>query len=97
VQTIHLSDKTLTHLREAAALRGLDTDAYADELLAISLAVLREKNSLSPLKPHHAMEFSAVAPSGRTASEIDAEIEAGREEWDGQAQDTAGETTSDED
>jgi hypothetical protein len=84
VQTIHLSGKTLTHLREAAALRGLDAEAYAEELLAISLAVLREKNTPSPIKPHRAMEFSAIAPSGRTASEIEAEIEAEREEWDNQ-------------
>jgi hypothetical protein len=80
MQAIHLSDKTLTYLREAAALRGLDAEAYAEELLAISLAVLREKNTLSSLKPHRAMEFSGVVPTGRTASEIDAEIEAGREE-----------------
>ncbi len=80
MHTVTLSDKTLRHLRQAAALRGLDINAYAEELLELSLAVLRE-NSVAPSeKRHRAMEFSGAAPSGRTAAEIDAEIEAGRME-----------------
>lgn len=83
MQTVTLSDKTLKHLRQAAALRGLDTDAYAEELLEISLAVLEEKALATSGKRHRALEFSAAAPTGRTAAEIDTDIEASRAEWDG--------------
>lgn len=82
MHTLTLSDKTLNRLRQAAALRGMDTNAYAEELLEISLAVLKESSATAFGKRHRAMEFSAVASSGRTASEIDADIEASRAEWD---------------
>lgn len=81
MQTITLSDKTLSHLRQVAALRGLEADAYAEELLEISLAVLQNNALTVTAKPRRAMEFSASAPTGRTAAEIDAEIEASRAEW----------------
>ena len=82
MQNINLSDKSLFYLRQVAALRGLDIDTCAEELLTISLAVLHENNVLAPTKSHRAMEFSAIAPTGRTAKEIDTEIEADRESWD---------------
>lgn len=82
MQTISVSEQTLDNLKEAAALRGMDTNAYAEELLAISLAVLREKQNCQTEKPYRAMQFSGIAPTGRAAEEIDAEIEAARNEWD---------------
>jgi len=82
MQNISVSDHTLDTLKEAAALRGMDADAYAEELLAISLAVLRERQNTLPEKPYHAMQFSGIAPTGRTAEEIDADIETSRNEWD---------------
>lgn len=82
MQSIAVSDETLLHLRQAAALRGIDADTYAEELLSLSLTVLREKAVLSTTKPYQAMQFSGVAPTGRTAAEIDSEIESGRDEWD---------------
>jgi len=82
MQNISVSDHTLDTLKEAAALRGMDADAYAEELLAISLAVLRERQNTLPEKPYRAMQFSGIAPTGRTAEEIDADIETSRNEWD---------------
>ena len=81
MQTVALSDETANYLRQMAALRGLDTDTCAEESLAISLAVLRQGNTV-PHKPHHTMKFSAIAPTGRSAVDIDAEIEASRAEWE---------------
>ena len=77
MQTVTLSDRTLSHLRQAAALRGLDADAYAEELLEISLAVLKENSVATKQKRFRAMEFSAVAPTGRTAAEIEFPSEEG--------------------
>lgn len=79
MQNVTISEGTLSQLNQAAMLRGMDSNTYADELLAISLAVLRE--TVVPQKPHRAMEFSAIETTGRTAAEIDAEIEVGRGEW----------------
>ncbi|MEP6754222.1 MAG: hypothetical protein ABJA67_01875 [Chthonomonadales bacterium] len=33
-------------------------------------------------KPYRALQFSGAAPSGRTAAEIDEEINQSRDEWD---------------
>lgn len=82
MQTISVSDQTLDNLKEAAARRGMDANTYAEELLSLSLAVLREKQNALPDKPYRAMQFSGIAPTGRTAEEIDAELEAARNEWD---------------
>ena len=80
MQSVMISENTIRQLNQAAALRGLDSNAYAEELLAISLAALRETAPIAR-KIHRAMEFSAIAPTGRAAAEIDAEIEEGRCEW----------------
>ena len=85
MQTITLSNKTLILLQQAAAKRGIETNAYAEELLQISLAVLKGNSEGEFLKTHQATEFSAIAPSGRSASEIDAEIQASRDEWDSES------------
>jgi len=82
MQTITLSNETVDNLRRVAALRGIDADTYAEELLSISLAVL-DGDPSSRVKSRRVMEYSAIAPTGRTAAEIDADIEAGRSEWDG--------------
>ena len=82
MQTLTLSDKTLSRLRQAAESRGRDADDYAEELLVNSLANSNEGSLAESAKPFRAMEFSAVAPSGRTSAEIDEEIEASRAEWD---------------
>ena len=37
---------------------------------------------MSDQKPHGVMEFSAITPPGRSATEIDAEVEASRAEWE---------------
>jgi hypothetical protein len=81
MQTITLSNETANNLRRVAALRGIDADTYADELLSISLAVL-EGDPSSRAKSRRVMDYSAIAPTGRSAVEIDADIEAGRTEWD---------------
>ncbi len=80
MQNITISENTLRHLGQAAALRGMDINAYAEELLSISLAAVRQSAPAAG-KTHSAMEFGAVVPTGRSASEIDAEVEAGRGEW----------------
>jgi len=87
METVTLSDETVNNLREAAALRGMDTDSYAEELLAISLAA-RQGHAAASKKRHRAMEFSGIAPSGRSVEEIDADIEVGRAEWDDRRNDS---------
>ena len=47
-----------------------------------SPVALPEEITAPLAKPHNAMEFSGIAPTCRTATEIDADIEAGRAEWD---------------
>ena len=84
MQSVTISENTIRQLNHAATLRGMDINAYAEELLAISLAALRETAPVDQ-KTHHAMEFSAVAPTGRTAAEIDAELEEARSEWPNQS------------
>ena len=79
---VNLSDETGRHLHRAAALRGLDTDTYAEELLAISLAAMNSVTVGHQKRLYNVMEFSGIAPTGRTSAEIDAEIAAGRAEWD---------------
>ena len=80
MQSVTISENTLRQLGQAAMLRGMDINAYAEELLAISLAAVREA-APAVRKTRRAMEFSAAQPTGRTASEIDAELEEGRGEW----------------
>jgi len=82
MQTVTLSDETIHHLQEAATRRGLEADVYAEELLSISLAVLRDASAAPSGKPYRAMKFSGVSPTGRPAGEIDTEIAEGRAEWD---------------
>ena len=82
MQTLTLSDNTIHLLSQAASLRGVETSAYAEELLQISLSVLKGNSESESMKTHIASEFSAIAPTGRSASEIDNEIEASRAEWD---------------
>ena len=44
MQTLTLSDNTIHLLSQAASLRGVETSAYAEELLQISLAVLKRNS-----------------------------------------------------
>ena len=81
MQAIYLSDTTLNDLQNVACLRGLNTDVYAEELLAISLAVLRETGTPTVRKPHRAIEFGGIAPTQRTAAGIEADIEEQRKDW----------------
>lgn len=81
MQGVTISDKTIIHqLNQAAAVRGMDINTYANELLAISRAVLQQKAPATP-KKYRVMDFAGIAPTGRTAAEIDADIEASRGEW----------------
>ena len=79
--TVTLSPATLTRLRKAALQRGMKPDTYADELLTLSLVLLMPADE-STTKPYKAGQFRAAAPTGRTAAEIDADINAMRDEWD---------------
>lgn len=79
--TVTLSPTTLARLRKAALLRGMKPDTYADELLTVTLAALMP-NEESSTKPYRASQFRGAAPTGRTAEEIDADLNAMRDEWD---------------
>ena len=82
MQTVTLSDNTLEQLRQAAAMRGVEASVYAEELLRISLAILHGDLEAEAEKTHSAREFSAIAPTRRSATEINAELEASRAEWE---------------
>jgi hypothetical protein len=89
---------TLEHaIIERAEASGLTANQYIEKLLAADYAasvqaeaavegyinatvklVRAEMNG----KPYRAMQFSGIAPTSRTAEEIDADIRAARDEWD---------------
>ncbi len=72
MQTITLSDQTANDLRQGASLRGVDADAYAEELLARILTAQRNTSadvgrpgpagSEDVLKP--LPRFDGATPSG---------------------------------
>jgi len=78
--TLTLSPAILARLHKAASRCGMKIEAYAEKLLEITLAVETQPDADD--KPYSVMDFYGVAPSGRSAAEIDAEINALRDEWD---------------
>ena len=81
MQMISVSDEVINELRRVAMIRGLDPNAYAEELLSVSLSGKSKMNWQPKEKPFRAMQLSGAAPSGRSAEEIAAEIDAARDEW----------------
>jgi hypothetical protein len=79
--TITLSPTTHAALRRAASRRGMKPDTYVEELLTTTLADETQSDE-DAAKPYSVMDFYGVAPTGRSAAEIDAEINAARDEWD---------------
>lgn len=79
--TITLSSKTHAALRQAASRRGIKPDAFVEELLTTTLAIEPQPDE-DASKPYSVMDFYGAAPTGRSAAEIDAEINAARDEWD---------------
>ena len=79
---IIISDDTLARLQEAARRRGVEVNRYLEDLLVEARSNSENSNGHAASKPHRAMQFSASAPSGRTATEIAAEIDSARDEWD---------------
>ena len=78
--TLSLSPAIIARLHNAASRRGMKIDVYAEKLLETTLAL--EPQLEVDDKPYNVMDFYGVAPSGRSAAEIDAEINALRDEWD---------------
>ena len=58
----------------------MKTDDYAEKLLEATLAV--ETQAEADTKPYSASQLRGIAPSRRSAEEIDAELNAARDEWD---------------
>ena len=79
--TITLSPAMHTALQQAANRRGIKPDAYVEELLTQTLTTEFQMGD-DVSKPYSVLDFYGVAPSGRSATEIDAEINALRDEWD---------------
>ena len=80
--TITITDRTSKSLRAAALSQGVDESTLAEEILANGLQHGAEPKAEPMSKPYRALQFSGVAPSGRTAAEIDDEINKSRDEWD---------------
>ena len=78
--TLSFSPAIIARLHKAASRRGMKTDDYAEKLLETTLAV--ETQAEVDDKPYNVMDFYGAAPTGRCAAEIDAEINALRDEWD---------------
>ncbi|GEM_PF-3297071 len=78
---IVISQTTMDRLREAALRRGMKSDDYAEELLTVTLAALMQSEE-KKTKRFNASQFRGIAPTGRSAAEIDAELNAARDEWD---------------
>lgn len=79
--TITLSPAIHTALQQAAQRRGIKPDAYVEELLTQTLTRETQMGN-DVLKPYSVLDFYGAAPSGRSAAEINAEINALRDEWD---------------
>lgn len=73
MKAITLSPELSERIEKAAQIRGTDAPALAESLLSQIL-------SLETTKVFSVMDFAGVAPTGRSAQEIDTEIQEGRGE-----------------
>ena len=74
--TLNLDPVQERELQTQAQNEGVSVDAYALSRL------FPAEPAPAPQKRFHAMQFAGIAPTGRTAEEIDADIKAMRDEWD---------------
>ena len=78
--SITITEETSKSIRAVAARKGVNESILTEEILVNGLSGNETSNISPPHKPFHAMQFSGISPSGRSASEIDDEINRSRDE-----------------